>query len=67
MAIKLSTTSEAHLSFMETMARRIRSGSYQMLYQADPCVLTKVIDETLGKFQTALQAYRDSKQDGNKA
>lgn len=59
---KLSKDSEDHLNFMETSARRFRSGSYQMLYQLDPCVLTKAIGEALGKFQAALQEYRSSKQ-----
>lgn len=65
MATKLNEDSEAHLKFMETMARRFRSGSYQMLYQFDPCALTKAIGEALGKLQAALQEYRDSKQNGS--
>lgn len=60
---KLNKDSEDHLKFMETMARRFRSGSYQSLYQEDPCALTKAIGEALSKFQEALQKYRASKSD----
>ena len=66
MDTKLSEDNEAHLKFMETMARRIRSGSFQHLYQDDPCKLTKAIGESLGKLQAALQEYRTSK-NGNEA
>lgn len=60
--VKLSKNNEEHLRFIETFARRTRSGSYQFLHQADP-VGTKAIGEALGKFQEALQKYRASKSD----
>lgn len=60
MATKLSKDNEAHLNFLETMARRFRSGSYQFLMQADPGG-TKAIGEALTAFQTSLQEYRVSK------
>ncbi|GAG79824.1 unnamed protein product [marine sediment metagenome] len=51
---------EYHLEFMEAMGRRIRSGSCQFLFQLDTGGLTLAIGRALGKFQEALQEYRES-------
>lgn len=57
--IFIDKEAEYHLEFMEKMARRIRSGSYQFLFQSDP-VNTRAIGKALSEFQDSLQKYREN-------
>jgi len=49
-----------YVEYMVTMGQRMRSGPLMFIRQADPNELTKAIEDTLGAFQAAVAAYKES-------
>ncbi len=49
-----------YVEYLEKMCQRIRSGPLMLIRQEDPNALTKAIEDTLGAFQDAVIAFKES-------